>query len=165
MFLSEILSEAVIKPSLRAAKKAGAIEELVDLLIEAHELPMVIRPHILHIIAEREKSVSTGMECHLALPHGATDRVDATIGALGISPNGIDFDCRDGLPAKIIILLVVPKKDFQAHLHAISSIARLMRHKPLRDAILKSGNEKAAILRLIQEEEKKQGLGHGVKST
>jgi nitrogen PTS system EIIA component len=164
MLLSEILCEAVVKPCLRATKKAVAIEELVDLLIEAHEMPLLNRAHILEVIAEREKSVSTGMECHLALPHGATDRVDTIIGALGISPGGIDFDCHDGLPAKIIILLVVPKKDFQAHLHTISSISRLLRNKPLREAILRAGNDKAAILRLIAEEEKKQGLGHGVKN-
>jgi mannitol/fructose-specific phosphotransferase system IIA component (Ntr-type) len=142
---------------VRAQGKAQAIEEMVDLLIESGEIPLVQRAHILEVIAEREQSVSTGMEFGLALPHGATDRVDGIIGALGLAPHGIDFQCRDGQPANIIILLVIPRKSFQEHLHTISSIAKLMRHKALRDGIIGAADV-PAMLKAIEQEEARLGL-------
>jgi mannitol/fructose-specific phosphotransferase system IIA component (Ntr-type) len=157
MLLSEILHERVVKMRVRAQGKAQAIEEMVDLLIESGEIPLVQRAHILEVIAEREQSVSTGMEFGLALPHGATDRVDGIIGALGLAPHGIDFQCRDGQPANIIILLVIPRKSFQEHLHTISSIAKLMRNKSLRDGIIGAGDV-PGMLKAIEQEEARLGL-------
>jgi mannitol/fructose-specific phosphotransferase system IIA component (Ntr-type) len=98
----------------------------------------------------------------LALPHCATDRVDSVTGALGISRHGIDFVCRDGSPANILILLVIPRRSFQEHLHTVSSIARVMRQKTLREAILAARDAKT-ILHLIETEETKDGLSAAPK--
>ena len=79
MLLGEILHKDVIKIELDAETKNEAIEELVDLLVEAHEVPLSLRDHIVDMVMTRERSMSTGMEHGIALPHGASDRVDDII--------------------------------------------------------------------------------------
>lgn len=152
MLLGEILHPEVVKTTLEAENKYEAIDELVDLLVESHEIPVTLRDHIVEVVVEREKSLSTGMEHGIALPHGATDAVDDIIGALGISRRGLPFESLDSQPAHIVILLVLPKNKFQAHVRTLGGIAHLMSNANLRQA-LKNAPDSQTVLRLIEEEE------------
>ena len=73
MLLSEMIQPDVIKVGLEATNKWEAIEELTDLLIAAHELRMTDRTEVLEAINTRERSLSTGLEHGLAVPHGAVN--------------------------------------------------------------------------------------------
>ncbi|HQH54878.1 MAG TPA: PTS sugar transporter subunit IIA [Candidatus Hydrogenedentes bacterium] len=157
MLLGDILHPEVVKTSLEAENKYEAIDELVDLLVESHEIPVALRDHILEVVTEREKSMSTGMEHGIALPHGATDRVDDIIGALGVSRRGVPFESLDGQPAHVIILLVLPKNKFQAHVRTLGGIAHLMSNAGLREA-LKNAGDSASVLKLVEEEEDRAAL-------
>ncbi len=156
MLLSDLLHERVVKMNVRSQTKAHAIEELVDLIIEAGDLPMSLRAHAIETIAEREKIIGTGMEHGVALPHGSTDRVDSIIGALGIAPAGVNFDSIDGEPANIIVLLLIPRKSFQEHIRAMAAIARVMREEVNRKALL-AAKTPAEITRIIEEIEERNG--------
>lgn len=46
------------------------------------------------------------------------------MGALGISQKGIPFESRDGRPAKLVILLLIPQA-FQRHVRILAGMARL----------------------------------------
>jgi mannitol/fructose-specific phosphotransferase system IIA component (Ntr-type) len=157
MLLGEILHPEVIKVDLEAETKYEAIDELVDLLVESHEIPLTLRDHIVEVVVEREKSMSTGMEHGIALPHGATDRVDDIIGALGVSRRGLPFDSLDGQPAHIVILLVLPKTKFQAHVRTLGGIAHVMSNANLREA-LKNAASSEDVLELIDQEEDRASL-------
>ena len=156
MLLSDIIHDRVVKIGVRAQSKALVIEELVDLVIEAGDLPMSLRAHALETVAEREKIIGTGMEHGVALPHGSTDRVDSIIGALGIAPAGVNFDSIDGEPATIIVLLLIPRKSFQEHIRAMAAIARVMREEANRKALL-AAKTPAEIIQLIEEIEERNG--------
>ncbi len=150
MSLSDIIHESVVKMKVRSQSKVHAIEELVDLIIEAGDLPMSLRAHAIETIAEREKIIGTGMENGVALPHGSTDRIDSIIGALGIAPAGVNFDSTDGEPASIIVLLLIPRKSFQEHIRAMAAIARVMNEENNRKALLAAKNP-AEVIRLIEQ--------------
>ena len=152
MLLGELLHAGVIKTRLEAQNKIEAIEELVDLLVEAHEIPLAARDHIVEAVMEREESMSTGMERGIALPHGASERVDDVIIALGIAPAGIPFDSLDGQPAQIVVLLLLPKNKFQAHVRTLAGIAHLMLNRDLCAALLKA-DDPDRVLALIETEE------------
>ncbi|MBI5093846.1 MAG: PTS sugar transporter subunit IIA [Candidatus Hydrogenedentes bacterium] len=154
MLLTEILHPNVIKTGLEAEDKFEAIEDLIDVLIQAHELPLSKRDEIRDEVFERERSHGTGMECYIALPHATTDKVDDVIAALGVSRRGIPFDCHDGLPARIIILLLLPKRNFQGHVRTLAGVAHLLRNAAFRDALIASPTA-AAALKLITEEEER----------
>ncbi len=152
MLLSELLHEGVVKIGLEAENKYEAIEELVDVLVEAHEIPLAMRGHIVDVVVERERSMSTGMEHGVALPHGATERIDDIIGALGISHRGIPFESLDGQPARLLILLLLPKRNFQGHVRTLAGIAHLMTNSDFRARLLDAPDVTTA-LELIEAEE------------
>ncbi len=152
MLLGEILHRGVIKPELAAREKFAAIDELVDLLIEAKDLPRHLRDAARDVILARERSMSTGMEMGIALPHGSCDRIENMIGALGISRKGIEFECLDDEPARLILLLVLPRHEFQIHVRTLAGISHLLQETAFRDALM-AAEDADSILKLIRSEE------------
>ena len=154
MLLGELLHEKAIKLELEAEDKWEAIEELIDLLVEAKELPASLRDPAVEVITAREESMSTGMGHAVALPHGSTDRFDSFVAALGISHDGVEFESIDGAPARIIILMIVPQKNFQGQVRTLAGIAHLLSNPSFRTALLTSKTV-ADVLKLIESEEAK----------
>jgi len=133
--LTEILREDIIKIDLDATTKWEAIQELVDLLISSHELRLADRNEIIEGVFDREKSLSTGLEHGIAVPHAVLRCVEDVIAALGTSRTGIPFESHDGQPAKLIILLLIPQGAFQRHVRTLAGIARLGTDPDLRNQL------------------------------
>ena len=152
MLLGEILHRGVIKPELAAEDKFAAIDELIELLIEARDLPLSLRDSAREAILAREESMSTGMEMGIALPHGSCDRIENMMGALGIAPKGIDFECLDGEPAHLVLLLVLPRHEFQIHVRTLAGISHLLQETAFRNALM-AAKDADTILKLIRNEE------------
>jgi mannitol/fructose-specific phosphotransferase system IIA component (Ntr-type) len=153
--LSELIQEDVIKVPLEATTKWEAIEELVDVLIEAHELRLTDRAQVVEAVVGRERSMSTGLEHGLAVPHGAVDCVSDIVASLGISRNGIPFHSVDGGPAFVIALLIIPKGTFQRHVRTLAAIARLASSLDLRTAMI-AADTPADVYRIIYQQEIEQ---------
>ena len=126
MELHELLRPELIRLGMEAEKKREAISELMDVLVQYHEVPMKQRDILLDALYENEDSLGSGMEQGIALAHLATDLVQDTICTIGTAPAGIPFRSLDGKPAKIIVLLLVPKKDFETEVRAIRRIQQLL---------------------------------------
>src|SRR5688500_871553 len=112
MRLADLVNERLIDASLAASNKEEAITKLVDLLVAGGRIPAAVRPAALKAVLDRERSLSTGMEHGVAIPHGSIDDLDDMACAFGISPAGVDFASLDGAPARLILLLVIPRKKF-----------------------------------------------------
>lgn len=135
MRLTEILREDIIRVNLDATNKWEAIQELVDLLISAHELRLIDRNEIIESVCARERSLSTGLEHGVAVPHAVVNCVEDVIAALGTSQTGIPFESHDGQPAKLVILLLIPQGAFQRHVRTLAGIARLGTNPELRNEL------------------------------
>ena len=133
---SQLLHKDLIKVDMNATDKWEAVEELIDLLIARRGLRPGDRGEVLHAVFERERSLSTGMEHGLAVPHAAVDCVDSIVAAVGISRRGIPFDSLDGSDARFLVLLVIPRRSFQMHMRALTAIARLAGDRDVREGIL-----------------------------
>ena len=157
MRLGDLLHEKTIKLNLEASGKQAAIEELVDALIDAHEIPLSMRAHALEIVKERERECSTGLEYGVAAPHGLSDRIDDIIVALGVCKTGIPFDTVDGIAARIIVLILFPRRGFQGNIQTMAGIAHLLQNAKLRD-IIRAANSPAEIIKAIREEESKDSF-------
>ena len=153
MLLGEILHREAIKTSLESTEKYAAIDELIDLLIATHDLSMAQRESVRTVVFEREKSMGTGMEMGIALPHGTCETVENLIGALGISKEGVEFECLDGAPAHLILLLVLPRNEFQVHVRTLAGISHLLNDDRFRSQLL-NAPDPDAILKLIHKEER-----------
>jgi len=153
MNLSEILTERVIKVDLEAEDKFEAIEELIDLLISEHEISLRNRDEILETVFKRESSISTGVGNGVAIPHGTVDCIDDIVGALGVSPEGINFESFNGEPVYIVVILLVPKLKISRHIKTLAQIARIMNNTDVTTAI-RSARSPEALFRLIEKIER-----------
>lgn len=157
MKLTEFVSPRRVAVRLAAATKWEAIEELVATMRASGEVPASALDAALPAILARERQISTGMEHGIAIPHGAIDGIDRIYGAVGTSPRGIPFDSIDGESARIVILLLIPAREFQVHLTALAGIARLFNRESLRAAIVASEDASEAFASLLREEEAEDG--------
>jgi fructose-specific phosphotransferase system IIA component len=128
-----ILSSCAIVP-LHGTSKEEVIRELVVSLERAG----CINDHdkVLADVLEREKTVSTGMEKGIAIPHARTEGVNGMAVAVGLSPTGIDFQALDGQPARLIFLIASSPDDRGPHLQLLAAIAKRLRDDPRREAAL-----------------------------
>jgi mannitol/fructose-specific phosphotransferase system IIA component (Ntr-type) len=156
MHLHEILRPELIKVGVEAEKKRETISELMDVLIQYHEVPMKQRDVLLDAIYENEDSLGSGMERGIAVPHIATDAVEDIICAFGIAPKGVPFRTLDGKLAKIIVLLVVPKKDFEGEVQAIRGVQHLLENQGLVNDLLKASGP-AEAYKMIEDAEDADG--------
>jgi mannitol/fructose-specific phosphotransferase system IIA component (Ntr-type) len=134
--LLEMIQEDVVKIGLEARTKWEAIEELVDVLIAAHEIRLTDRVEVVESLFTRERSLSTGLEHGIAVPHGAVDCVGDVVASLGTSPKGIPFESQDGKPAQLVVLLLIPKKTFSRHVRTLAGIASLGQNHDLRQRVI-----------------------------
>ncbi|MBI3724563.1 PTS sugar transporter subunit IIA [bacterium] len=138
----------LVRLGLRASAKEGAIEALLDFLIEEREVPKDARESVLGAILNRERRLSTGLEQGVAIPHGITDAIEEEVAAIGVFPDGVPFDASDGLPARIVILLITPEPKRYRHVSNLAEIARQLRRRELREALCAAAGVEEAILAL-----------------
>lgn len=128
-------SKLLIIPELKSNTKEEVIKELVDRIILFN--PGYDKDKILKDVMERERSMSTGMQYGIALPHAKTEAVDKLICAIGISKKGIDFNALDKKPSHIFFLVLSPKGENVSHLKFMAYIASILT-KEKREKLIKA---------------------------
>jgi mannitol/fructose-specific phosphotransferase system IIA component (Ntr-type) len=140
MDLLTLLREQYVQVGLRAPKKEAAIEQLLDFLLAQGALPGGVRGDLLSAVLERERRLSTGLECGIAIPHGTTTHTDLEVAALGIYPDGVPFESVDNSMTRIVILLITPLHNRHRHVINLAGIARQLLCSDLRGDILNAGS-------------------------
>jgi nitrogen PTS system EIIA component len=155
MRLLDILQDKLVIPRMRSRDKWAAIEELVDKLVEEHEIRIVDHREVLEAVSAREKSRSTGLDHQVALPHGRSQVMEDLVGVLGIAPLGIPFESTDGQDARLICLLVIPEADYRDHIQTVASVARQLSDDRFRAMLLQASaaDSPKRLLEVIEEME------------
>jgi mannitol/fructose-specific phosphotransferase system IIA component (Ntr-type) len=135
MHLASLLAPDRIIPAMRACRHMDAIEELVDQLVLSGALAADLRAEILGQLVAREEFISTGIGGGVAIPHAFSEHVSEVTAVLGRSPGGIDFEALDQAPVFLVILFLVPKKDYQSHLRMLAAIAKMFANTTIRQHI------------------------------
>ena len=154
MKLSEFIRPELVKVRLEAENKWDAITQLVDLIVAAKDIKPEHRADTLEVIFDRERSMSTGMERGIAIPHANSSLLSEVVGAIGIAKSGVDFESLDNIPAQLIVLLVIPKNKFQKHVRTLAGIARLFNHEQMAIALRNAENAEEVMKIIIAEEGK-----------
>ena len=139
MRLLDIIQGKLLIPQMRSANKWDAIEELVDQLVQEHEIRILDRRTVLDAVLARERSQSTGLNRNVALPHGRSRAVEDLIGVLGVAPQGIPFESTDGLDARLICLLVIPEVQYREHIKTVADVAHLLSDQRLQQELIAAG--------------------------
>jgi len=153
MKIVEFLNEKAITANMSANSKESALRELVSVLAKAEGIKNT--EELVKVLLGRESLGSTGIGQGVGIPHAKTNLVKKLVAALGICPQGVNFDALDGEPVHIFFLLVAPEDSAGPHLKALARISRLLKDKYFRDSLKQLRDEKA-ILKLLREEDTKK---------
>src|SRR5262249_3860147 len=91
-----LVLDGAVLPTLASSTTARAIEELGRALRPT--IGDLVEPALISVL-EREMVAPTGLGDDVAIPHAPVEGLKKPVVALGLSPNGIDFDAPDGRPA------------------------------------------------------------------
>lgn len=146
MLLSELFSPADVVAPFDPADKWSAIRDLVRHLVESGRLREEHQENVLEAVLSREKSMSTGMEHGVAIPHAAVDDLESVIACMGIvqREEGLAFESIDGRPARIVVLLVIPRAQKLLHIRTLADVARVLSKDDVRAELLAAPDAAAA---------------------
>lgn len=108
-------------PSMSARSRWEVIGALVDSLAEAGLV--TDRERALGDVLRRERTIGTGMTRGIAIPHARTAGAARRCIAVGCVPGGMDFGSLDGLPTRIVVLMLSPLSSSGPHLACLAGIA------------------------------------------
>jgi Kef-type K+ transport system membrane component KefB/mannitol/fructose-specific phosphotransferase system IIA component (Ntr-type) len=101
-------------------------------------------------VLDREATASTGLGDDVAVPHAVIAGLKHPLLAVGFSSTGVDFNAPDGLPAKIVFLLLMPPRAHDQEVRILSQIARAV-IDPAARARLTAAQSLQEVLTLISE--------------
>lgn len=137
-----LVTSGAFVPRLVAATSARAIEELGQSLRGA--IGDLVEPALIAVL-EREMLAPTGLGDGVAIPHASVEGLTRPVVALGLSPEGIDFDAPDGRAARIIFLLLLPPKAFDREVRVLAGLARSVFDDAARAALLRAESVDEAV--------------------
>lgn len=155
MKFADFVSAGAINADLAATNKEAVIEELVGSLVAAGSIKEEDRNDIVAAIMKREELGSTGIGRGIAVPHTKHPSVDALVGTVGVSAEGVDFDSLDGEQVNLLFLLISPPDRPGDHLRALENISRQLRDDTFC-RFLKQAKSAEDIQQLLEEADNNQ---------
>jgi len=143
MALIDLIAENIVKVPLKSRNKPDVLRELVQILKDADQIEDF--DAVLKALQEREDKGSTGLGEGIAVPHCKTSAVSTLKLAIGIAPDGIDFDSPDGKPAKLLFLMVASPNLSGPHVEALAEIAELAQSKAFCSKLICANNTKEVV--------------------
>ncbi len=137
MRLGDHLSAERVTVSLQTTDKRDLLRELSALLLVGHSGVELEDAHA--ALIAREEVATTGIGGGVAIPHGRIEGLDRVLVALGVHPEGMDFDALDGKRARIFFGVLAPENEPGVHLKMLARISRLVRSESFREAVLSAG--------------------------
>lgn len=127
MKFTDFVCMEAIRPQLAAFDKEGVIRELMGALVAAGAIDDQEHENIVLQILERERLGTTGIGRGVAVPHAKHDGAERTVGIVGISQDGVDFESLDGAHVRVVFLLISPPDQSEQHLRVLETISRYFR--------------------------------------
>jgi len=124
MALIDLVTENIVKVPLKSRNKPDVLRELVQVLKDAGQIEDF--DAVLKALQGREDKGSTGLGEGIAVPHCKTSAVSTLKLAIGIAPDGVDFDSPDGKPAKLLFLMVASPNLSGPHVEGTGTIKNVL---------------------------------------
>jgi Kef-type K+ transport system membrane component KefB/mannitol/fructose-specific phosphotransferase system IIA component (Ntr-type) len=145
--LGALLTRGAWVGRLQAATATAAIEELT-LALESKlggRASAAVRA-----VLEREATASTGLGDGVAVPHAVVPGLNRPLVALGLAPEGVDFNAHDGQLSKIVFLLLIPPRAHDQEVRILAQIARSAIEPASRERML-AARSLGDVLRVISD--------------
>ena len=141
--IDDCIRNYAMEPAFKAHSKNEAIEKLVEIV--AARFPQQVNnvAEVKRSVFAREKSMPTGLDNGIAVPHGRTNSVKSIVGAIALvdnseNENGIipDYEMIDHSKLQIIILTLVPESVQEPYAQVMAFINRTLRNNESREQLL-----------------------------
>lgn len=150
MKLSDLITPELVELPLQAADKWEALARISAVPARAGRYPESFAATVEEALVLRERSMTTGMENGIAIPHAAIDGIDDLVAVLGLNSVGIPFETLDGAPATIVIGLIIPRSKKLMHIKTLAEIAKLLSRAEVRDRLLRCTDPESAVAALAE---------------
>ncbi len=136
--LLRFFSKSSIIPELESSTRDEAIKELSE---AASKYPHTPDADIIYsYVMEREEQMGTAVEKGIAIPHARFPVLKKPTVIFGRSPDGIDWNSPDGVPANFIFLIISQQDDQDIQVQMLASIIKAMSEPAVRKGLLKVEN-------------------------
>lgn len=139
MRLQDLIPPQHILLGLEAADKWEVIDRLTANLQAQGVIPAAQAGVFHEAIVQRERSMSTGMERGIAIPHAAVDGLERVAAGLAVvrgpAGEGVNFDSIDASPAWLVVLLLIPRPQKLLHIRTLADLARHLGNEEVRQAL------------------------------
>jgi len=152
MRLTDRFSEDCISINCQETSKDKIVQVLVAKLCDVYGIKN--QEGVFEAVSGREKKMSTGIGCGLAVPHAKVDFVDKMCIIAATVKNGIDFSAIDLEPVYLLFLIVSPTNTTGPHIRALSAISRIMADAEIRKSLIEANTASEFYQKLRIGEEK-----------
>jgi mannitol/fructose-specific phosphotransferase system IIA component (Ntr-type) len=70
--------------------------------------------------------MTTGIMHSVAIPHALISSMQGSVGAIGISQEGIDYDSLDKAPVHVVFMIIGNEKDTEHHIQLLRQLALIL---------------------------------------
>ena len=124
MVLNEVFPKDTIVVNLSSTEKDELFEELVETIHNA--CPKFNKEEALNCLNERESKMTTGIMHSVAIPHALISSMQGSVGAIGISQEGIDYDSLDKAPVHVVFMIIGNEKDTEHHIQLLRQLTLIL---------------------------------------
>lgn len=150
MRLSELISSELIFPSVPGSDRPTALRAMAERLSQVQAVGDC--DQLYRRLWEREELGTTAIGKAVAVPHCKIEGLSSVIVAIGLSENGVDFLSQDGIPVRLMFVVLSPADAPAEHLQSLAAISKWVKADSHVERVLSLGDPEA-IARLIEEEE------------
>jgi len=131
------LNRLITPDSILLLKETGKNDALVRLVASVPEAASSLSgKEILEKLLAREELMSTGIGLGLGIPHIRAAGIETPVLRIGVQPKGIqDYESIDGLPVKILFMILLKEDQQREHVALLSEIVSLMKIEQLRNQL------------------------------
>lgn len=130
--ISKLLTARDILLDVNATSKKRLLEHAALLFENEHRLE---RNRVFDSLFARERLGSTGLGHGVAIPHGRIKGLKAPLLAVLRAEAAVPFEAPDGLPVRLLVVLLVPEHATEEHLEILSELAEVLSDAGLRQTL------------------------------
>jgi len=152
--ISSLLKPEGVKTSLAGRRKNEILEELADLMVEAHSIKD--RDRFLREILNRERLCTTAIQKGVAMPHprrNGNQFIRRPALVFGCSKEGVEFGSLDGERTHLFFMLCAPEDHL--HLKIMAKINKLLAKSEVREELM-AATSPELVIEIMKREERQE---------
>lgn len=150
---SELFNLSRVSSGEKLSSKKRCLQRVAEMIESSidDELDDSVDMEVIDALAARERLGCTGLGHGVAIPHGRVDFIEQPIATAIVLQEPVDFDSPDDQPVDIVIGLLMPEEQTDAHLQILARLATMLSQEENRELLRQAKND-SEILTLLNEQ-------------